>query len=147
MYLTKRANPVQNDWCPTVTANLETLNIGKSESEIRCMSEYRLNKLVKSSIKKEAFRYFQQIKTSHTKVLHIQYDQLRMQKYLLPHSMPTQLAKFTFLSRTRMLQVGAHFKGSNPNPVCPLCKSSYDSQNHLLVCPSLYKKRRQKEKT
>ena len=101
------------------------------------MSEYKFNKLVKSSIKKGAFRYLQRIKTSHTKVLHIQYDQLRMQKYLLPHSMPIQLAKFTFLSRIRMLQVGANFKGSNPNPVCPLCKSSYDSQNHLLVCPSL----------
>jgi hypothetical protein len=138
-YLTQRANPVKNDWCLTVTANLETLNIVRSESEIKCMSEYKFNKLVKSSIQKEAFRYLQQIKSSHSKVLHIQYDQLIMQKYLLPLSMPTQLAKFLFLSRTRMLQVGANFKGSNPNPVCPLCKSSYDSQNHLLVCPILIK--------
>ena len=36
-----------------------------------------------------------------------------------------------------MLQVGANFKGTNPNPICPLCKVGYDSQNHLLICPKL----------
>jgi hypothetical protein len=51
--------------------------------------------------------------------------------------MHTQLAKFTFLCITRMLQVGVNFKGKNSNPVCPLCQIDYDSQNHLLECPKL----------
>ena len=60
-----------------------------------------------------------------------------MQQYLLPQKMPTQLAKFTFMCRTRMLPVGANFKAQNPNPLCPLCKVEYDSQIHLLFCPKL----------
>ena len=51
--------------------------------------------------------------------------------------MSTQLAKFTFLARTRMIPVGANFKAGNPFPKCPLCKVEYDSQKHLLFCPKL----------
>ena len=45
--------------------------------------------------------------------------------------MPTTLAKFTFLCRTRIVQVGANFKGGNKFTVCPLCKVQYDCQKHL----------------
>ena len=70
-------------------------------------------------------------------MLHIEYDELQMQEHFLPNKMSTQLAKFTFLARTRMIPVGANFKAGNPFPKCPLCKVEYDSQKHLLFCLKL----------
>ena len=69
--------------------------------------------------------------------LHIQYYEFKMQEYCLPNKMSTQLAKFAFLARTRMIPVGANFKAGNPFPKCPLCKVESDSQKHLLFCPKL----------
>ena len=101
------------------------------------MSENSFNKLVKTAVKKETFQYLIKLKNSHSKVLHIEYDELQMQEHFLPNKMSTQLAKFTFLARTRMIPVGANFKAGNPFPKCPLCKVEYDSQKHLLFCPKL----------
>ena len=63
-----------------------------------------------------------------------------MQDYLVPSNIPTEVAKFTFLCRSRMLQVGANFKkGGKKDPTCPVCKigTEYDSQPHLMVCTKL----------
>ena len=76
-YQTQLANPTKNDCCLTVKSNLETLKIKKSESEIKTMSEYSFNKLVKTAIKKETFQYLIKLKNSHSKVIHIQYDELQ----------------------------------------------------------------------
>ena len=137
MSLFELLNPTKYDWCLTVKSNLETLQIKHNESEIKTMSEYSFNKLVKTSIKNETFQYLIKLKNSHSKVLHIQYDDLKMQEYFLPNKMSTQQAKFAFLARTRMIPVGANFKAGNPFPKCPLCKVEYDSQKHLLFCPKL----------
>ena len=135
-YQTQLANPTKEDWCLTVKSNLETLRIMKSESEIKTMSEYSFNKLVKTTIKQETLQYLIKLKNSHSKVLHIQYEELQMQEYFLPNKMPTQLAKFTFLGRARMIPVRANFKSGNPFPKCPLCKLEYDSHNTCNLAPS-----------
>ena len=95
-YQTQFANPTKNDWCLTVKSNLETLKIMKSESEIKNMSEYSFNKLVKTAVKKETFQYLIKLKNSHSKVLHIEYDELQMQEHFLPNKMSTQLESLPF---------------------------------------------------
>ena len=94
-YKTQRSNPSKNDWSLTVKSNLETLEVNASEEDIGTMSQYVFRKLVNTHIKKEAFKYLQKIKSTHTKVLHIQYTRLEIQSYFLPNKMPTTLAKFT----------------------------------------------------
>ena len=113
------------------------MKLSNSESEVRLMSKYLFKKAVNTAIRQEVFKYLQQKKSSHSKVLHIDYNCLKLQSYFQPQKMHTQLAYFSFICRTRMLQVGANFKGKNSNPVCPLCQIDYDSQNHLLECPKL----------
>ena len=71
---------------------------------------------------------------------HIDYEKLAMQDYLAPTNLSPVVAKFTFLCRSRMVQVGANFKqGKKVNPVCPVCKinTEYDSQPHLMTCTKL----------
>ena len=124
----------------TVKDNLKTLEINMSESQIKNLSIYAFKKIVSTAIRKEALNYLVKLKNSHSKVLHIQYRTLEMQDYLVPSNIPTEVAKFTFLCRSRMLQVGANFKkGGKTNPTCPVCKigTEYDSQPHLMMCTKL----------
>ena len=64
-----------------------------------------------------------------------------MQKYLEPSKFSNDLRKFTFLARSRMLDVGDNFKNGNKQTSkhCPVCddKDTRDSQEHLMFCPSL----------
>ena len=101
------------------------------------MSQFSFKKLVKAAIKRESFQYLNSLKGGHSKVSHIQYDQLKMQDYFTTNQLSTQMKKFTFLCRSRMLAVGANYKAGNQKPTCPICKIAYDSQCHLLVCEKL----------
>ena len=64
-----------------------------------------------------------------------------MQDYLMPSNFTADVARFAFLCRTRMVNVGANFKegGKIKNPTCPVCKNptEYDSQLHLMLCQTL----------
>lgn len=62
---------VKNDWCRTIQSDLQMLNISESESDIRQMTKYYFKKLINTSIRKEAFKYLESIKNSHSKVAHI----------------------------------------------------------------------------
>ena len=139
-YQAQSSNPNKNDWCLTLQTILTKLNIKKSESEIKLMSKYSFSKLVKSAIREEAFQYLDSLKSGHSKVMHIQYKNFKMQDYFLSNQISTQLAKFTFSCRSRMVTVGANYKAGNQRPLCPLCKVEYDSQPHLLVCAKLTNK-------
>jgi hypothetical protein len=134
-YHSQWKNPVRGDWCITLKENLKTLKIVSNEEVIKNLPEQSFRKLVNG---KEAFQYLVKLKNSHSKVLHIPYSNLELQDYLVPSSINSELAKFTFLCRSRMLAVGANFKQGEQNPACPLCdKAEYDSQNHLLFCEKL----------
>ena len=139
-YMVQSRKPVKNDWSLTVKENLKTLQIVLEEDQIKKLSIYSFKKLVNSAIKKESLNYLVKLKNSHSKVKHIDYEKLAMQDYLAPSRLSPEVAKFTFLCRSRMVQVGANFKkGKKVNPVCPLCKinSEYDSQPHLMTCTKL----------
>ena len=73
------------------------------------------------------------------KVLQINFKELKMQKYLEPNKHSNQLGKFTFLVRSRMLEVAENYKNNKKISHCPVCedKGSPDSQPHLFICPSL----------
>ena len=62
-----------------------------------------------------------------------------MQDYLASTNNSPDLARFAFLCRSRMLEVGANYKQGLKYPICPVCKidTEYDSQYHLMVCTRL----------
>ena len=80
------------------------------EDQIQKLSIYSFKKLVNSAIKKESLNYLVKLKNSHSKVKHIDYEKLAMQDYLSPSRLSPEVAKFTFLCRGRMVQVGANLK-------------------------------------
>ena len=126
-------------WCLTVAEDFKTLKIDLSEENIEKLSEYSFKKLVNAAVKKEAFKYLVKIKSNHTKVLHIPHDNLEIQDYLASTNNSPDLARFAFLCRSRMLEVGANYKQGLKYPICPVCEidTEYDSQYHLMLCTRL----------
>ena len=121
-YKLQSEKPVKGDWCLTVMENLKTLKIEMTEDELRKISKYSFKKLVNNAIRKEAFAYLLELKNSHSKVLHIPYQKYEIQDYLKSPDITPDLAKFTFLCRSRIINVGANYKQGKKNPICPLCK-------------------------
>ena len=138
-YKLQARKPVKNDWCLTINENLNELKISLTEHQIQNMSKIAFQKIVKESIQNAALNYLVKMKNIHSKVAHICYDSLKMQDYLKPSIFSSDLAKFTFLCRSRMLLVGENYKHGQNVTTCPLCNdhSKSDSQLHLLKCSKL----------
>ena len=128
--------PVKGDWSLTVQDDLKTLDINLTEEALGNLSEYSFKQLVSTQIKKETFSFLTKLKESHSKVLHIPYQKHEIQDYLQSARITPDLAKFTFLARSRMIAVGHNYKEGRMDPLCPLCQES-DTQSHLMSCSKL----------
>ena len=51
--------------------------------------------------------------------------------------MTTQKARLTFKYRTRMLNFGENFRGSEETKLCPLCNEHKDDQNEIEHCKQM----------
>ena len=74
------------------------------------------------------------------KVAHIQFKQLKIQEYLEPNTTSIRMSKFIYHARSRMLDLKVNFTNrKHQELLCPICLApdSIDSQEHLLLCPSL----------
>ena len=138
-YNSQVKNPYKGDWCNTVQENLEEIEILLSVDQIKECSKTQFKTLVDKCVEKRTLTYLNNEKEGKSKVLHIDFKKLKMQKYLKPNKHSNQLGKFTFLVRSRMLEVAENYKNSMKISHCPVCedKSTNDSQPHLFICPQL----------
>ena len=138
-YSAQVKNPCKGDWCKTVEENLEEVEILLSVDQIKECSRTQFKTLVDKCVRKRTLEYLNSEKKRKSKVLHINFEELKMQKYLEPNKHSNQLGKFTFLVRSRMLELEENYKNSKKTSNCPVCqdKSSTDSQPHLFICPKL----------
>ena len=104
------------------------------------MNKSSFRTLVKRKTATEALRYLNQVKSKHSKVMHLKHDVVKLQNYLLPaNQKDVQLSKFIFHAKTRMLKVRHNFKNNyvHKSKECPLGCGSEDTQEHLLFCSKL----------
>ena len=116
--------------------SLKDLNLNLSSSEIKHSKKEDLQKQVKEACKVSAIKYLNNIKSKHSKVLHIPHPTLDMQPYLKPNQITISEAKFIFSVRTRMLDLKTNFRNKYSDVKCPNCEEE-DTQSHLLVCEKL----------
>ena len=140
-YHSQAKQPIKGDWSTTVMDDLEALDIVLTAEQIKMSSQNQFRTLVNNSVEKKALEYLNKEKERKSKVLHISFNELKIQKYLEPSKISNELRKFTFLARTRMLDVEENFKKGNKQMTkpCPVCevKDTRDSQEHLMFCQSL----------
>ena len=68
-------NPDKNVWCFTVEEDLKDLSITLKFDAIRTMTELKFKSFVKAAIDR-ALTYLNNLKSSHSKVLHIEHKSL-----------------------------------------------------------------------
>ena len=129
-------NPTKGDWCQSVEKSLKDLDLNLSFSHVKLMKKEELQKLIKHACARSALEYLNNVKSRHSKVLHISHNSWRMQIYLKPNQISNVEAKFIFLVRTRMLDVKTNFRNKYNDVKCPNCTEE-DTQSHLLFCDKL----------
>ena len=132
-------NPGKNDWVLTIRKNLEELEIVLDVDHIQMTTENQFKTLVEKAIDDKCLEYLEKEKNKKQKVKHIQFDKLEMQNYLHPGLITTHQAKQIFLLRCRMLETKDNYPNKFSDDWCPLCDNgiSKDSQQHLMLCPSI----------
>ena len=131
-------NPVKGDWILTVKENIDELQIQMTFLEIKSMSKDTFKNLVKDNVKTAAFNYLTKVQETHSKSKSIKYKQFELQAYLKSRNKMNIMEKsFIFGARTRMLDLKSNFKIGQSDLICRGCFKAEETQEHLLVCPSL----------
>ena len=133
------ASPVKGDWVIDVMKNIEELGIKESLEEIKSMSIFKFRRIVVKAVRQKTFKDLNNLKNSHNKVKHIEYEKFEMQKYLKNPALSNHEAKFAFHARCRMLEVRKNYAQSFVEHFCPICRNidCPDTQPHLLECECL----------
>ena len=133
----QKENPVKNDWTETVKSDLELLEFEEGIDGVKAMTKDQFKKAVKKAVTRKALLYLNEKKSKHSKVLHIQHENLELQDYLEPNEIGIEMSKFIFSARSRMLDLKCNFQNSHSDLLCVACKEEEDSQEHLLECKVL----------
>ena len=96
-------NPIKNDFVNTCKEYLEHLDISLSFQEIENMSQWSFKKLVKAKTEAAGLKYLLSQKEKQTKVLHIEYCDLRIQEYFIGGNCNRKLSQFIFKARSQTL--------------------------------------------
>ena len=128
--------PSKNDFILSVEDDLQELDIYLSVEEIKNLSKDRMRKFVKNQVNEKVLIFLNNLKKSHSKVLHINHSELKLQDYFHPTNVKSiQLSKFIYSARCRMLNVAVNFRNQNIGKLnCKFGCDSLDSQPHLLEC-------------
>ena len=138
-FIAQLENPVQGDWTNQVKKDINEVALDTSMEEIKMMSKETFKEIVKASISKAAFIYLTDEKEKLSKIMNVSHNDVNLQPYFNPMSMDVDEAKFLFLLRSRMVEVKTNFRNKYSDVLCPVCKLSDDTQQHLFECSELLK--------
>ena len=128
--------PVKDDWTTTVKQELIDLKINLSLEEIKEKTVWSFKRLVKMKTKDYKLEYLLNLKQKHSKMSNLQYEELRLQSYLMDENITVKEAKNVFKYRTRVANFKDNFKNNHDGGMeCPLCLEQPDSQAHSVLCP------------
>ena len=130
-------SPTKNDFVKTCEAYLNKLEIKQTFSEIEKMSKWEFKKLVKENTHIAAFKYLVREKNKQTKIMHIQYQDLEMQSYLMDGNKDVKTAKFIFKARVQSLDIKCQEKWKYSDNICIGCNIREETGEEILNCSFL----------
>ena len=114
---------------------MEKLNINLSNDEIRNMTKYKFNNLIRNKCKERAYEYL--MNKRGKKGQQISYTCLRMSEYLLPNEkLSIENQRKIFEIRNDMLNIPANFTSEKNNTTTCICGKKEDTL-HLYNCENL----------
>ena len=130
-------SPTKNNFVKTCEAYLNKLEIKQTFSEIEKMSKWEFKKLVKENTHIAAFKYLVREKNKQTKIMHIQYQDLEMQSYLMDGNKDVKTAKFIFKARVQSLDIKCQKKCKYSDNICIGCNIREETGEEILNCSFL----------
>ena len=99
-------------------------------------------KHVKACIRRAAFQYLSDLQAKHSKVKHIIYQKLEIQKYMVSPLFSNEEVQLLHALRSRSTDCKENFKQRyiNSDLLCSQCKLENEDQQHLLRCRALINK-------
>jgi hypothetical protein len=130
---TQLRDKTSKDW---VLQDLEDLQVSENFEDIKVMKKSTFMRMIKQKVEEKAFKYLENLKTSHSKVMKIKHTSLKMQKYLKPNALKISQSEsqLIFKLRCRVTDVKVNMKGIYDTYECNLCKKEEESQEHILTC-------------
>ena len=127
-------NPTKGDWYLQVVQDLKDYDISTDLNKLTSFSKDSFKKLVKSKQEIAALKYLNNIKSKHSKMVNLKYENIELQPYLNNETVYPQVAQNIFKWRTRMQNVTKNFSNGSEDLACKFGCSNFDSQEHLLNC-------------
>ena len=136
IYKEQRSNPTPGDFVDLLHEDFKLINDKQDDDVIQNTNSSVYKKEIKSKIREAAFKYLQNIKEKHSKIKHIKYQKLEVQKYMTSPIFSNQEVNTLYALRSRSTECKENFKQKyvNTNLLCPLCKDENESQQHILKC-------------
>jgi len=126
--------PCNGDWILLVKTDLRDFGIDCNLESIKSKSKEVFKKLVKVKAREYAFNQLLSKKGSYSKMKHLEYDDFRIQNYLVDNRLSIEEKKLVFKFRTRMCNFGKNFRAGRVVTSCPLCNLHLDCQFQFLHC-------------
>ena len=134
-FITQWYKPCKGDWTEQVKEDLSDFKIPPSLEYVGEKSKYCFKKLVKQRAKQFTLDKLLVKKAKHSKMINLNYSELKMQDYFMKEDFDNYQKKTIFKLRTRMESFGENFRCGKNYVICPLCGLHRDSQDLCLQCP------------
>ena len=118
--LAQMADPCRGDFVKL--DDIKSVNLELNFYQIQNLSNQGLNKWLRSTIKREAFKHSSKLKSQHSKVKNVSYSELTLQSYFNSNDITNEEAKLLFCLRTKTVKgIKANFPNMNLKFLhCPL---------------------------
>ena len=134
VFKTTCENSTKNDFVKTCQKYLTTLEINLTFDDIQNMSKWKFKKLVKEKTEIAALKYLTTEKNKQTKIKHINYKKLELQKYLMDGNKNIDTSKFIFKARAKTLELKTQKSWKYDDKICIGCNVREETGNELLTC-------------
>ena len=137
IYKEQLNNTTPGDFVELLAKDFELINVQKNDEEITNTNTAQYKKLIKKQIKAAAFNYLRDIQEKHTKIRHIEYKKLEVQKYMTSPIFTNNEVNLLHALRSRSTECKVSYKQKyvSSNLLCSLCKIE-----HILTCKVLTQK-------
>ena len=113
-------DPIKGDWVGTVKQDLSEFSFPLNFEVIKLTKKEAFKKMVKNACMKVTLAYLLKEKEDKSKMINLEYKELKIQKYLTSDKLSKRKQKIIFKWRTRMIEVGNNFGQTKPCPTCQI---------------------------
>ena len=138
IFAAQKEDPNDGDFCKLVDEDAKQVNLVLNEHEIAMMKAKQYKNKFKGLVKDAAFQYLIQMKTKHSKMSQVTYNNLSLQAYMQSPLFTAQDAAILFSLRTRTVRgIKDDFRHMYSDNKCPLQCGSIDTLQNILTCTAL----------